>query len=122
MEHWWNVTDTETPHYSAKIRGGLKSYRSNYEKNKFLFSKLFLFFDIISIKTNTFIPVMLQRHYPVLVVVHRKICKIPPLQLQSFGVKLSFTKNFLTARYSVLSILRDTDNTPASDSCIKQTT
>jgi hypothetical protein len=40
----------------------------------------------------------------------------------SSGVKSSFTKNFITARYSVLSILRDTDSTPASDSCIKQTT
>jgi len=40
----------------------------------------------------------------------------------SFGVKPSFTKKFITARYSVLSILSDTDNTPASDSCIKQTT
>jgi hypothetical protein len=40
----------------------------------------------------------------------------------SFGVKPSFTKNFITVRYSILSILRDTDNTPASDSCIKQTT
>jgi len=37
-------------------------------------------------------------------------------------MKPSFTKNFITARYSVLSILRDTDNTPASDRCIKQTT
>jgi hypothetical protein len=40
-------------------------------------SKLFLFFNIISLKTNTFIPAMLQRHYPVRVVVLRKICKIP---------------------------------------------
>jgi hypothetical protein len=39
-----------------------------------------------------------------------------------FGVKSSFTKNFITARYSILSILSDTDNTSASDSCIKQTT
>ena len=39
----------------------------------------------------------------------------------SFGVKPSFTKNFETARYSILSISRNTDNTPASDSCIKQT-
>jgi hypothetical protein len=37
-------------------------------------------------------------------------------------VKPSSTKNFITARYSILSILRDTDNTPVSDSCIKQTT
>jgi hypothetical protein len=43
-------------------------------------------------------------------------------ELIPFGVKPSFTKNFITARYSILSILRDTDNTPASDSCIKQTT
>jgi hypothetical protein len=40
----------------------------------------------------------------------------------SFGVKTSFKKNFITARYSILSILRDRDNTRASDSCIKQTT
>jgi len=40
----------------------------------------------------------------------------------SFGVKPPFTKNFITTQYSILAILRDTDNTPASDSCIKQTT
>jgi hypothetical protein len=40
----------------------------------------------------------------------------------SFGVKPSFTKNFITAQYSILSILRNTYNTPASGSCIKQTT
>ena len=44
---------------------------------KFIISKLFLFFNIISLKTNTFIPAMLQRHYPVPVVALRKICKIP---------------------------------------------
>jgi len=43
-------------------------------------------------------------------------------ELISFGVKPSFTKNFKTARYSILSILRDKNNTPASDSRIKQTT
>jgi hypothetical protein len=37
----------------------------------------------------------------------------------SFDIKPSFTKNYITAQYS---IVRDTDNTPASDSCIKQTT
>ena len=36
-----------------------------------------LFFNIISLKTNTFIPAMFQRHQPVPVVVLRKICKIP---------------------------------------------
>jgi hypothetical protein len=33
-----------------------------------------------------------------------------------------FTKKFITARYSILSILRDKDNTPGSDSCIKPST
>ena len=32
---------------------------------------------MISLNTNTFIPAMLQRHYPVPVVVLCKICKIP---------------------------------------------
>jgi hypothetical protein len=40
----------------------------------------------------------------------------------SFGVKPSFTENLLTSRYSILLILRDTGNTPASDSCIEQPT
>ena len=39
--------------------------------------KLFLFFNVISLKTNTFILVMLQRHYPVPVVVLLKVCIIP---------------------------------------------
>jgi hypothetical protein len=34
----------------------------------------------------------------------------------------NFIKNFITARYSILFILRDTDNISASDSSIKQTT
>jgi hypothetical protein len=38
----------------------------------------------------------------------------------SFGVKPPFTKNFITAQYSILSILRDTDHTPVSDSCINK--
>jgi len=57
--------------------GCLKSSRPNNEINEFIISKLFLFFNIISLKTNTFIPAMLQHHYPVPVVVLRKICKIP---------------------------------------------
>ena len=44
-------------------------------KTRMYISKLFLFFNIISL--NTFIPAMLQRHYPVPVVVLRTICKIP---------------------------------------------
>jgi hypothetical protein len=59
------------------LEGGQKSSRPNNEKNEFIILKLFLFFSIISLKTNTFIPAMLQRHYPVPVVVLRKICKIP---------------------------------------------
>jgi len=46
-------------------------------KTRMYISKLFLFFNIIALKTNTFIPAMLQRHYPVPVVVLRKICNIP---------------------------------------------
>jgi len=53
----------------------VKSSRPNNEKNEFIILKLF--FNIISLKTNTFIPATLQRHYPVPVVVLRKICKIP---------------------------------------------
>jgi hypothetical protein len=34
-------------------------------KKEFIISKLFLLCNIISLKTNTFIPAMLQRHYPV---------------------------------------------------------
>jgi len=39
--------------------------------------KIILSFNIISLKTNTFIPAMFQRHYPVRVVILRKIYKIP---------------------------------------------
>jgi len=59
---------------------GLKGSRPNNakkKKNKFTILKLFLFLNIISVKTNTFIPPMLERNYPVPVVVLRKICKIP---------------------------------------------
>ena len=35
---------------------------------------------------------------------------------------ITHRKNFITVPYSILSVLRDTDNTPVSDSCIKQTT
>jgi hypothetical protein len=38
--------------------------------------KFIFIFNIISLKTNTFIPAMLQRYYPVPVVVLRKIYKI----------------------------------------------
>jgi len=48
-----------------------------FVSNPCIISKLFLFFNINSLKTNTFIPAMLQRHYPVPVVVLREICKIP---------------------------------------------
>ena len=57
--------------------GALKSSRPNNKKNEFIISKLFLFFNVISFKANTFIPAMLKRHYPVPVVVLRKNCKIP---------------------------------------------
>jgi len=57
--------------------GGLNSSRPNNEKNEFIILNLFLFFNIISLKTNTFIPAMLQFHYPIPVVILRKICKIP---------------------------------------------
>jgi len=61
---------------SLTYAGGLKSSRPNNEKMNII-SKLNLFFSIISLKNNTFIPAVLQRHYPVTVVVLRKICKIP---------------------------------------------
>jgi hypothetical protein len=38
--------------------------------------KIIFIFNIISLETNTFIPAMLHRHYPVPVVVLCKICKI----------------------------------------------
>jgi hypothetical protein len=46
-------------------------------KKQIIISKLFLFFNIISLNTNTFIPAMFQCHYPVPVVVLQKICNIP---------------------------------------------
>jgi len=46
-------------------------------KKVFVISKLFSFFNIISLKANTFIPAMLQRNYLIPVVVLRKICKLP---------------------------------------------
>jgi len=57
--------------------GALKSSWPKNEKKEIIISKLFLFFNIISFKVNTFIPAMLQHHYPVPVVVLCKICKIP---------------------------------------------
>jgi len=39
--------------------------------------KIIFIFQHNSLKTNTFTPAMLQRHYPVPVVVLYKICKIP---------------------------------------------
>jgi hypothetical protein len=39
--------------------------------------KIIFIFNIISLKTNTFIPAMHQCHYPVPVMVLRKIYKIP---------------------------------------------
>jgi hypothetical protein len=61
--------------HSKFIRGALKSSRAKNKKNEFIILNLFLFFNIISLKANTFIPAMLQRHYPVPVTVLRKICK-----------------------------------------------
>jgi hypothetical protein len=65
------------PRRPLTYEGALKSSWPNNEKNEFIISKLLLFFNIIPLKTNTFMPAMLQRHYPVPVVVLRKICKIP---------------------------------------------
>jgi hypothetical protein len=48
-------------------------------------------------------------------------CTWLPLRISKVPVLLCRTLH-LTARYSILSILRDTDNIPASDSCIKQIT
>ena len=66
-----------TAHCLLRYVGALKSSQPDNGKNKFIISKLFLFLNIISRNTNTFIPAMIQRHYPVPVVVLRKICKIP---------------------------------------------
>ena len=46
-------------------------------KKEFIILKLILFFNIIFLNINTFISAMLQRHYPVPVLVLPKICKIP---------------------------------------------
>jgi hypothetical protein len=132
--------------------GSLKFSRPNKEKNEIRISKLFSFFNKISLKINTFIPEMIRRHYTVPLVVLRKICKIP-----LYGCsRLLFRRKTLTSKEEsefweersqkepnlgnrvdvptihrldllifpnlILSILSDTDNTPASDSCIKQTT
>ena len=66
-----------------------------------IISKLFLFFNIISRKTNTFIPAMLQHHYPVPVVVLRKICKIP---LCSCNRLLVLTKTLTSEEELLLSL------------------
>jgi hypothetical protein len=68
----------------------LKSSQPNNEKKEFIISKLFLFFNIISLKTNTFIPAMFQRHYPIPVVVLRKICKIPLYSCKTLTSKKEF--------------------------------
>jgi len=60
-----------------RIRGWFEKFSTQQWKNECIISKLFLFLNIISFKTNAFIPAMLQRHYFVPVVVLRKICKIP---------------------------------------------
>jgi len=52
-----------------------------------MISKLFLFFNIISLKTNTFIPAMLQRHYHFPVVVLCKICKMPLYSCNRFLIR-----------------------------------
>jgi hypothetical protein len=55
--------------------GCLKSSRPNNEKTNYNF-KIILFFNMISLKNSTFIPAVFRRHYPVPVLVLRKICKI----------------------------------------------
>jgi hypothetical protein len=66
--------DVSTYYYE----GALKSSRLKKEKkNEFIISKLFLFFIVISLKTNTVILSILQRYYLVPVVVLHKICKMP---------------------------------------------
>ena len=62
---------------TGKLKVATRNVRGIAEKNKFIISKLFLFFNITPLNTNTFIPAVLQRHYPVPLVVLRKICKIP---------------------------------------------
>jgi len=57
---------------------GLKSSRPNNKKSIYNFNFIFIILhNVLVLRTNTFIPAMLQRHYPVPVVVLRKICKIP---------------------------------------------
>jgi hypothetical protein len=46
----------------------------------------------------------------------------PYVSLMEQQFVITHRKNFITLPYLILSILRDTDNTSASDSCIKQTT
>jgi hypothetical protein len=76
----------------------LKSSRPNSEKTEFIISKLFLFFNTISLKTNAFIPAMLQRHYPVPVVVLRKICKIPLYSCNRLLNEFNLALNLLLQR------------------------
>ena len=57
-------------------RKGTEISRPSNEKYEFIILKLFLFLNIISLKSNIIIPAMLHRHYPVPIVVLRKICKI----------------------------------------------
>jgi hypothetical protein len=75
------------------------------------------FFNIIFLKANTFIPAMLQRHYPVPVVVLRKMCKIPLYSCNRHLIRrktLTSEEEFL----SVPSIQGNTEMVPKSQDAL----
>jgi hypothetical protein len=64
------------------------------KKQMYNFRIVFIFFNTISLKTITFIPAMLLHHYPIPVVVLRKICKIPLYRCNCILIK----KKMLTSK------------------------
>jgi len=78
---------------SCIIRGCSEKYSAQQWKNEFIISKLFLLFNIIFLKTNTFIPAMLQGHYPVPVVVVLISAKYP----STAAIASWFEKKVLTS-------------------------
>jgi len=62
-------------------------------KNRMYNFKIIFIFQHNSLKTNTFTPAMLQRHYPVPVVVLYKICKIPLYSCNRLVIRKKKKKN-----------------------------